>query len=78
MQSETLTVRRCWPFFWRECTECGLFCRHEIGFKVTRAMFGRSETDFICKDCASWTGVVGKVSTFPDSLWLLGNRRYQG
>lgn len=54
-------VKRCYPFFWKECGECQLFFKLEIGYKVTRDMFGHSKDKYLCSSCAPTIFVAHRV-----------------
>lgn len=63
-------VKRCYPFFWKECGECGLFFKLEIGYKVTRDMFGCSKAKYLCSCCAPTMFVANSlVSDWTCDQW---------
>lgn len=62
-------VKRCYPFFWKECECCGLFFKLEVGFKVTRKSFNQVQTKYICTSCTpTLESAECTVNRWPDSL----------
>lgn len=62
-------VKRCYPFFWKECECCGLFFKLEVGFKVTRKLFNQVQTKYICTSCTpTLESAECTVNRWPDSL----------
>lgn len=71
MKNAQQVVKRCWPFFFRECKNCGLLFKFEVGYKVTRNMFEGKKAHYICNSCApSLISAQSVANCWPGSVWV--------